>query len=233
MSGHISTEWMHDVVDGLVPEAERAAVDDHLRSCATCRDELARLRELVGALGALPTDAVAPAGLWTGIEARIEGTTPAEGASGATVLPFPSARDARRRVSLTLPQLAAAAAVVALVSAGVVWAALSGRGATSEGLSRTEAVAGSTARMVASGGGYEQALAQLESVVERERASLAPETLATLERSMATVDSAIAEIQEALRNDPNSELLARLLANHQGAKLRVLRHAVARLEPSV
>jgi len=233
MSGHISTERLHDLVDGLVPEAERAALDDHLRSCAMCRDELARLRELVRALGALPRDAVAPTGLWAGIEARIEGTAPAGDASGATVLPFPGARDARWRVSLTLPQLAAAATVVALVSAGVVWGALSGRGTTSEGLVRTDTDAGSVARMVASGGGYEEALAQLESVADRERAKLAPETLATLERSMATVDSAIAEVQEALRNDPNSELLARLLANHQGAKLRVLRHAVARLEPSV
>lgn len=231
MSGHISTERMHDLADGLVPDAEREPLEAHLRACASCRDEVAKLRELVGALGALPGDAAVPAGLWAGIEARMEGTTPGA-ASGATVLPFPGATDARRRVSLTLPQLAAAAVVVAVVSAGVMWGALSGRGAAS-----TQAAAdgnpGSTARMVASGGGYGEALAQLEALVEQGRASLAPETLATLDRSLATVDSAIAEVQQALRNDPNSELLARLLANHQGAKLRVLRHAAARLEPRV
>lgn len=233
MSGHISTERMHDLVDGLVPEAERTALDDHLRSCAACRDELTRLQELVGGLGELPSEATAPAGLWEGIEARIEGMAPGTAASGATVLSFPSAKVARRRVSLTVGQLAAAAAVVAVISAGVVWAALAGRGAPSPVLAGTEATAGATARMVASGSGYAEALGRLEAVVERERAGLAPETLATLERSLATVDSAIAEVEEALRNDPNSELLARLLANHQGAKLRVLRNAVARLEPRV
>ncbi len=234
MSGHIPPERMHDLVDGLVPEAERRALDEHLSSCPACRDELARLRELVGALGALPTDAETPSGLWAGIEARIGATAPADATSAATVVPFPGTRQAARRVSLTLPQLAAAAVVVAVVSAGLVWATLSGRGGAEPELARTEeADAGATARMVASGGGYAQALAELESIVQRGRASLAPETLAALERSLATVDSAIAEVEEALRNDPNSELLARLLATHQGAKLRTLRHAAARLEPRV
>jgi len=232
MSGHIPTERMHDLVDGLVPDAEREPLETHLRACASCRDEVAKLRELVGALGALPGAAAVPDGLWAGIEARIEGTSPGA-ASGATVLPFPGATDARRRVSLTLPQLAAAAVVVAVVSAGVMWGALSGRGAASTQAAGAGGDPGSTARMVASGGGYYEALAQLEALVEQGRASLAPETLATLERSLATVDSAIAEVQQALRNDPNSELLARMLANHQGAKLRVLRHAAARLEPRV
>ena len=231
MSGHISTERMHDLVDGLVPDAEREPLEDHLRACASCRDEVATLRELVGELGALSGAAAAPAGLWAGIEARIAATGP--GAAGAAVLPFPGARNARRRVSLTLPQLAAAAVVVAVVSAGVMWGTLSGRGAASTQAAGAEEDPGSTARMVASGGAYAEALAQLEILVERGRESLAPETLATLERSLATVDSAIAEVEQALRNDPNSELLARLLANHQGAKLRVLRHAAARLEPSV
>ena len=232
MSGHISTELMHDLVDGLVPDAERERLDAHLRSCAPCSDEVARLRELVDALGGLSGDAAPPAGLWAGIEARIEGTAPGAAAPEATVLPFPGTGDARRRVTLTLPQLAAAAVVVALVSAGLVWTALSGRGPSGQP-ARADADVGATARMVAAGGGYEAALARLEAVVERGRATLAPETLATLERSLATVDSAIAEVEEALRNDPNSELLSRLLANHQGAKLRVLRHAAARLEPSV
>ena len=41
-------------VDGELGEAERARVEAHIDACATCRDAIAELRALGGAMSALP-----------------------------------------------------------------------------------------------------------------------------------------------------------------------------------
>lgn len=233
MNGHISPERLHDLVDGLVPSAERAPLEEHLRTCGSCRDQAARLAGVVEALRGLPKEAAAPQGLWAGIEERIAGTAPGAGEGETRVLPFPGAGAVGRRISLTVPQLAAAAGWVAVLSAGVVWSALSGPGVPTPGAGVAETETGAAARMVAGGNGYDEAVARLQDVVARGRDVMAPETLAALERSLATIDAAIAEVEEALRQDPSSELLARMLVNHQGAKLRALRQAATRVEPRV
>lgn len=55
---------------GAPDEATRHKVAAHLEACATCRAELARLRALGRALGALP-EAEPPAHLWPGISRRL------------------------------------------------------------------------------------------------------------------------------------------------------------------
>jgi len=88
--------------------------------------------------------------------------------------------------------------------------------------------------MVSSGeSSYEAAASELERILDQGRGLLDPETVATLERSLATIDQAIAEVEEALDADPSSELLARLLVNHQGTRLRVLRQAATLVRPQV
>ena len=49
-------------------------------------------------------------------------------------------------------------------------------------------------------------------------------------REEATVDAAIHEIEVALGDDPNSDLLLRMLANHQRTKLGVLQRAAAAVQ---
>lgn len=232
MNGHIGTERMHDLVDGLLPAAERAEVEAHLRACPACRDEATRLSEVVGALNALPREAAAPAVMWARIEDRISGTLPGSGPAEARVLPFPGQIEPPRRIALTVPQLAAAAGLVALLSWGVSSIAMSRGGATAPEVAREgTAPSGMAARAVARGGAYEEAVARLRVAVEQGRDRLSPETLGTLERSLATIDAAIAEVEEALATDPSSDLLARMLVSHQDAKLRVLRQAATRVEP--
>ena len=54
---------------------------------------------------------------------------------------------------------------------------------------------------------------------------LAPETVVAVERSLQTIETAIAEAREALARDPGSETLARLLVAGHDQKVELLRHA--------
>jgi hypothetical protein len=73
---------------------------------------------------------------------------------------------------------------------------------------------------------YQQAVDDLARVLETRRASLAPETVATLEHNLAIIDAAIAESRAALVNDPNSRELTDMLSSTYDAKVQLLRRAV-------
>lgn len=240
MSEHVSTERMNDVLDGLVEAAEQDRVEVHLRECGACREAFAGLSETVSALRGLPRIAEAPEGLWSGIAARIQGTRPGAGEEGPSVLSLPGADVAsRRRWTFSAPQMAAAAAVAALISAGVTWSLLAGPSAPEAGsVSPSVTVVGSpsgpAARAVSpTSGAYEAAVDELEAILTRGRGVLAPETLLTLEASLDQIDEAMAEVSEALVQDPSSEILARMLAQHRTTKLRVLRQAAAAVRASL
>lgn len=64
---HLSLETLARIADGPVTDAETA----HLDECRTCREELERMCEEIGALGELP-DPAAPPGLWNRVEADLD-----------------------------------------------------------------------------------------------------------------------------------------------------------------
>ena len=65
---HLNEEVFSELVDGGVV----AGAEEHLASCAACRDQLASLQDLKARLRALP-ELEAPAHLWSAIEARLTG----------------------------------------------------------------------------------------------------------------------------------------------------------------
>ena len=65
---HLNAEVFSELVDGGVV----AGAEEHLASCAACRDQLASLQDLKARLRALP-ELEAPAHLWSAIEARLTG----------------------------------------------------------------------------------------------------------------------------------------------------------------
>ena len=223
MNGHIDETRLNDYLDGLLAPPERAAVDEHLASCEACAGDLAAISEMVAAMGALPIAATPARDLWTDVQARMAGTE-----EEAKVVQFPGPRRRESHwVTMTLPQLAAAGIALAFISGGSVWFALSGGAAGGIGgpglreplspLSVTQTAAVE----------YERAVTSLEEIVERGRNILDPRTLATLEASLESIENAIHEAQDALAEDPESDLLHRLILNHQQAKLRVLQQAAA------
>jgi hypothetical protein len=235
MNGHLSTDEIHDLLDGLLEASEEERLSRHVESCARCRGETEALAAVLAGMAELPREAEPARDLWGGIEARIAGTTP--GAPEPVVIEFPgsvaAAAAVRRRVSLSLPQLYAAGIAIALLSGAAVWYAL-GRtapGATM-GLDAPDAPVALVSRTDAAGAELDEAVFQLEHALQEGRELLSPETLATIEQSLSAIDTAIAEARAALQNDPASPLLNRLLVSHQKNKLRILRQATSRLLPS-
>ncbi len=205
----------------------------HLEACAECRERFASLEETVLALRGLPVEADAPQAIWRGIEERIAAGRGEQSLGGTTVLPLRVTSRGARRFSLSIPQLAAAAVVVSLLSGTLVWQGLS-RGRPGPALAPVAGArpGGPSARAVAMGEtGYEEAVAELQTIIDEGRDVLSPETLSTLEASLRTIDNAIADVRVALESDPSNELLSRLLTNHQRSKLRVLRQAAISVRP--
>lgn len=247
MSEHLSIERMNDLVDGRLPSADEERARTHVDSCAACREDVAALSETVTALRTLPGAARPPAHLWGDIARRIEGRSPSA-EEGATVVPFPglradsAARTARangHRLTLSVPQLAAAAVTVALLSAGTMWMALRDGGVSGSALPVVETVRsgggpviGAAARAAnTSMDGYDQTISELQALVDAGRDEMRPETLQTLEESLAAIDQALVDVREALRDDPASELLMGMLVSHQTSKIRVLRRAATMIQP--
>ena len=62
-------------------------------------------------------------------------------------------------------------------------------------------------------------------MLDERRDSLAPSTVATVERSLRIADSAIAEARAALERDPSNAVLAALFTSNYERKIDVLRRA--------
>ena len=225
MSEHYSVARMHDAVDGLLSAAEMRQLDEHGAECDACRNDYARISETVEAIRSLPKAASTPEHLWNGIAARIDGVRPGAEPVETDVIRFPTPVEAPRRLAFTVPQLAAAALIVSLFSGTVVWSAMGGGdGVTSRTTIGSEL--GPSARVVAAASTrYDEVVSDLELILEQGRAVLSAETLLTIESSLGTVNSAIEEIEVALREDPNSDMLHRMLSTNQRTKLGVLQRA--------
>jgi hypothetical protein len=125
-----SDRWndrLSEYLDGELAPEEARELEVHLEACAGCRETLADLRRVTGAARAL-RDREPPAHLWAGIAQRI-----AEEPPEVRVVSLFDAKRARRRVSLSIPQLLAAGLVLALASAGSVWMTMRGGAAASGG----------------------------------------------------------------------------------------------------
>lgn len=222
------TDWMQrlsDYLDGELSGDERHRLEAALEGDAELRrvvDELRAVKEAAACLGHEEphTD------LWPGIEARVR----AEGGAreGVEVVDLGATR-ARRRVSFTIPQLAAAAVGLLLVGSVSVWLAIGpgGAGTTPEIAGGTSPDVGFVSLPPAEGPEltYELAIRDLEEKLQLGRGQLEPQTVEAVERSLATIDRAIARAQEALEADPASVYLNRHLADARARKLRVLQQA--------
>ena len=90
------------------------------------------------------------------------------------------------------------------------------------------AVAGATllpASLAAAEAGYLSDVEALQHLFDRQRAVLAPATIAIVERSLATIDAAIGEARFALLADPSNDELARFLDSNYRQKVELLRRA--------
>jgi anti-sigma factor RsiW len=215
------TDRLSEYVDGELDAAERAALDVHLQLCGRCTATVAELRAVLERARGL--EPLAPAAdLWPAIEARI---APAR---RARVLDLGGRRPARRW-SFTLPQLAAAAGLLVVLSGAAMWIALSRRPAA--GPAATTATAtDATAPLQAAGfetAGYDAAIADLERALRENRDRLDPATVRVIEQNLLIIDQATAQARKALAADPASPYLNGHLAAQLKRKIGLLRQATA------
>jgi len=81
------------------------------------------------------------------------------------------------------------------------------------------------ARLASMEQGYLRSTEALRRTLDERRDSLAPSTVATVERSLRIADSAIAEARAALERDPSNAVLAALFTSNYERKIDVLRRA--------
>lgn len=219
------TERLSEYLDGGLDAADRAAVEGHLDSCAECAGIVAELRAVVAEARSLP-EAPPARDLWPDIRGRL---TPRRSPGSVSAGKRKAGSSmiglwAGRRVMVTVPQLAAAGLAVAVLSAGGVWAALGGEGATS-GRATALADAPTTGPAVALLAAYEPAMSELETEYEQRRGELDPETIQVVERNLAIIDSAIREASHALAADPASGFLHTRLTDAMRMRMSLLRQA--------
>jgi len=227
------TDRLSDYLDGEdLSVADRAAIEAHLSTCVSCRTTLADLRDVATRAASLP-DMPPPTDLWPGVAERLTPST--------SVLPF--ARPQHRRFSFTLPQLVAAGLALMVLSGSLVWVARLGDpraslppvGARVEDVARVEdeevapSIAPSPAAFADSN--YDQAVADLEKMLEAGRNQLDAETVRILEDNLRTIDQAIEQSRKALRADPANVYLNNHFAASRNRKLALLRRASALAMP--
>jgi anti-sigma factor RsiW len=207
------TDRLSEYLDSELAPSERTALEAHLSSCSTCRNTLDELRQVVARAEALP-DRPPTVDLWPAIGRHV----------GVVSL---AARRARRRVSFTVPQLAAAAVVLALASAGSAW--LLSRSGPTAPPSRV-ASQQSTPVMVNVGitpldARTAASVAALEETLARNRGRLDTATVRVIEKNLGIIDRAIRDAQSALAADPGNAYLNQHLARETRRKLELLRQA--------
>ena len=80
-----------DYVDGTLSEVDRGAVETHLATCATCRQEVALARREREAVGSLPAVAPPP-GLSPSSSAKSSKKSSVSSSSGTMMSVIPSAK---------------------------------------------------------------------------------------------------------------------------------------------
>jgi putative zinc finger protein len=196
---------------GTLAAAESAALEAHLEGCPACVAFVEAAEPRLEPVGALPRS-VPPAGdLWPAIHARL--TPRGSGGRGRNAVPG--------------WWLAAAAVLLIAVSSGVTALVLRRQGPAPSVVPSFRPSVSPPDHLGAIEAQYSAASGDLTAALEKARARLAPETVATIQRNLATIDSALAESRRALARDPANAALEQLVVAAWRQKLDFLRRATA------
>lgn len=219
------TERLSEYLDQELGTAERSELEQHLLECAECAATLAGLKRVVARAGGLAeadsdsrADARAAAELWPGIAARIQPRPRA--------IPIPRAGGADRRRSFSMPQLAAACLVAAVLSGAAVWFARSaGPRETGELIPGSARLGAAAEPASAHPGASATAVEELRAALASGRDDLDPATVRTLEESLMVIEVAIREAQRALDADPRNPYVRAHLDETMRRKVDLLHRA--------
>jgi hypothetical protein len=221
---------LSEYVDGVLTHEEADAVKAHLATCASCAQTVAELRKVVARARELG-ERLPPQDLWPGIAARLSEAEPSAPAVGRQSTPTDLGWR-RRRLALSIPQLAAAAVVLMAVSAGGM-ALLDGArpGPGGEAAADPEAGPAPIASLTTAGKSdadvFGRAIAELQEAIFYGEGSLDSLTIRKLVANLETIDRAIEEARRALESDDSDPYLRHHLAEARRYKVRFLRQTAA------
>lgn len=126
----------------------------------------------------------------------------------------------------------AAAALVLIVGTSAITLMLANRGGSQDGeFTTTGILAGNTpartTAMFATLDEYDVVARELAAAITKHRGTLRPETVAAVNRSLRTIDDAIAEARTALAKDPASGVVYELLLGMYRQKIDLLKRSAA------
>jgi len=222
--------------EGDLGDADRRAVDSHLRECLRCAKIVRDIEGIRHDATSLPE--LAPTrDLWAGIAARIE----------APVIDLTTRQAPARTPQRRTWQMAAAAVVLMAVSSGVTYVltksdqqVASSEQMTGDSITTPVAVTpdvvvpprpsrdkGSPVLVISEAVApeitYNQEITRLRAILDQRRTSLDPSTIAVVEQSLRTIDQAIADARAALTTDASSPYLNDQLNRALEKKVSVLR----------
>lgn len=238
---------LSEYLDGELTERDRAACEAHLAVCPECADDAEGLRAVVAQASLLPP--VPPTrDLWPGIEDRLETRTATESTRTAATKVRLFGRPSRShavgsrsagsrgsgrslwgsRWTLSVPQLAAAAIALVVLTAGAMrmLTQAAGPGSVVQGAGVDQPIQSgqATQSFLAA---YAPAISELEREYEARRAGLDPETRRVVEENLAIIDRAIAEAERALNEDPSNPFVTTHLAGAMRQKVDLLRRVTS------
>ena len=177
------------------------------------------LRDLQTRARALPREIAPPDDAWNAIKAEIE-------------------KPARPSASVSLPRvqrfwqrpafLAAAALLLVSASSLVTIAFINDRARQPASMvaaesTRSESGPSTFAEFASVENDYISSVNQLSAVLESERTTLSPETVAKLKKSLGVIDAAILEARRALAADPANKAIIEMLNASYNQKLDLLK----------
>ena len=198
---HVDSDRLQDYVDDHLDADARALVERHITQCERCATEVASVASLISDLAALQPGVAPNRELLPGIHARID------------------ARSTRWSVMVR------AAAAIALVASSSAVTALVMRTRQSTETMTTSLSHAEAAAFVRAHQDYARAAEELELLLREQRAELPPGTVEMLEHSLAVIDAALTEAQQALAVDPGNPMLSEMLLAGYEKKVDVLRRA--------
>ena len=213
MTPHLDDQTLSDFADGALDVSTRTAVDAHIAECDVCFTRVQRLRALLVRATSLPTAMDPPADEWSQVRARI-----AEAKTRTlTTTPWWTRRGALLAAGLALVMVSSAVTVLLVRGNGDV---------VGSPVAAVDTPPTLMPRLAALEHDFATVTRDLERELAERKHTLSPETIAAVERSLRTIDAAIAEARDALERDPSSETLARLFVAGHDQKVELLRHAM-------
>lgn len=206
---HPTESQLNELLDDSLAPDEKERVASHVAACLPCTSALRQIESLLERTRALPREISPPGDAWDAVRATVRAT--------GTRTSAPVRRTTWWRFA------AAAAVLVVAAMAGVRWLAPDSRELPVS--SHADAPPASLAAFGPVEARYVLAASALEETLAERRAALDPETVEIVERSLATIDTAIAEARAALASDPGNADLTRLLASSYEQKVTLLRRA--------